>query len=151
MSVDAMARRAQPAILKELAGNPGKRPIKPELPAKGDPVPPKSLSKAAQAVWKRAVGSMPPGVYTTADEPALEAYADAVVTYRRLSAELESAPITIPGSTRQMIVNPIFKAVDAQARLVSALGSRLHLDPVARQGVAAPEVEADNPFAGLIQ
>jgi phage terminase small subunit len=96
MSVDAMARRAQPAILKELAGNPGKRPIKPELPAKGDPVPPKSLSKAAQAVWKRAVGSMPPGVYTTADEPALEAYADAVVTYRRLSAELESAPITIP-------------------------------------------------------
>jgi hypothetical protein len=52
-------RPSKPTSIKKLEGNPGKRPINTVEPiVTGRPTPPRTMSKAAAAIWKRVVGAM---------------------------------------------------------------------------------------------
>ncbi len=149
-----MPRTAVPTHIKKLAGNPGKRPINDTEPQPaGAPVPPKEMTRAAKDVWKRLVGSMPPEVYTGADTDILAAYCEAVSNWRaatKLIAARGFEPM-VPGSTGQLVVNPVYRLQSDQARLIKEIGQRLGLDPIARQQINADTKTADtNPFADLV-
>ncbi|MDO1559813.1 phage terminase small subunit P27 family [Brevundimonas sp. 2R-24] len=146
-------RPPTPTRLKELAGNPGKRPINRREPKPtGGAVAPKTLSRDALAAWKRLIGSMPEGVYTVADEGLLAAYCEAVALHRRATAEVAAQGAVTTGSTGQLTVSPWVKIKSDQARLITAIGARLGLDPAARSSLQlqAPD-ETPDEFGGLIQ
>lgn len=137
-------RPAKPSAIKKLEGNPGKRALnKTEPVASGQPAPPKTMSKAAVAVWKRVVGSMPLGVWTGADENLLAAYCEAAALHHEAADTLKTEPKVTIGSTGQAVVSPWVKIMADQARLMASLGARLGLDPLARQSInVAPEDDA---------
>ena len=70
-----MSRRPKPTILKELAGNPGGRPLNEHepQPPKGVPEMPKGMGVAAKRMWRKWTRQLiEVGVMTTVDGTALE-------------------------------------------------------------------------------
>lgn len=69
-------RKPKPTALKQLNGNPGKRPLNRKEPKfSGTPTCPKHLDKAARAEWKRVSDELSAtGLLTTVDRAALAAY-----------------------------------------------------------------------------
>jgi P27 family predicted phage terminase small subunit len=72
-------RKPTPTALKQLNGNPGKRPLNRNEPKfSGTPTCPKHLDKAARAEWKRVADELSAqGLLTTVDRAALAAYCSA--------------------------------------------------------------------------
>lgn len=150
-----MPRTSTPTIIKEKAGNPGKRPLnKSEPQPSGNPVRPTVMTGAARKVWTRLVGAMPREVYTACDSALLAAYCEAVAahaTATKLIAGKDFEPIGT-GSTGQQVIHPAYKLQADQARLIATLGQRLGLDPIARQSINTSPAQTDegDPFASLI-
>jgi P27 family predicted phage terminase small subunit len=144
-------KRGRPAKLdavKELAGNPGKRPLNKNAPkATGLPKAPVSVSGFAMTVWKELVGSMPPEVYTKADQYLMAAYCHAVALHEEAVTELALLPSKlVPGSTGQAVQSPWIKTMlEAQRQMVS-IGTRLGLDPASRQAMqmSGPKPQKDD-------
>jgi P27 family predicted phage terminase small subunit len=126
--------------MKDLAGNPGKRPLNDNEPkCTSKPTPPEVLSLGARAAWDRTLAGMPRGVYTSLDSALLAAFCVAVANWEAATLALKSEPQTVTGSTGQPVLNPLFKHQSEQARLIESLGARLGLNPVARQSLTVGE------------
>jgi P27 family predicted phage terminase small subunit len=82
-------RKPKPTQLKELNGNPGKRPLNRNEPKfSGTPTCPKHLDKVARAEWKRLSAELTAnGLLTTVDRAALAGYCSAWA--RWVAAELK--------------------------------------------------------------
>ena len=94
--------KAKPAVLKALAGNPGKRPLqatnRPKFTPGSTPAP-GWLGKSAKGVWRRTVKELEgAGVLSIADRDTLAAYCQAVADLEELSATIsrEGLIVDIP-------------------------------------------------------
>ena len=144
-----MGRHKQPAELNKLKGNPSKTPVKPTVSGKGSPKAPASIrTKDEIALWNRLVASMPPKVYTQADERLLAAYVHACTTLDAIMAERFTQPLSTPGSTGQPVANPLLGKQSEFSRLIATLGARLGLDPAARASLSMAE-DADDEDEGF--
>ncbi len=129
-------RPPKPTLVKEKTGNPGQRKLNTAEPKpNGEATAPKGMSKAARAVWDRIVFFQASGLYTPCDETILAHYCKSEALRAELEAELEKQPLMTPGSTGQMIVNPLLKQINDQIRLLKELGGELGLSPRARQSL----------------
>jgi P27 family predicted phage terminase small subunit len=147
----ARGAKAKPAALKRLEGNPGKR----KLPT-GHVVPtgptrsPEHLEGYALEVWQRVMRAMPDGVYLSTDVETLLAYCDAADTLRKAmwAIKIEGHVLQTPYGPKR---NP-WTVIASQARQqIATLGTRLGLDPVARESIKAPEQQKpDGKFTGLV-
>lgn len=143
----------KPSHVRKLEGVPGHhRPLSQKEPEPAGPARrPDFVTGEAAKEWDRAVGAMPPGLYTAADVPALTVYCLAWVMYRNALALVAREGMTAKGSMGQTVTNPNVAVVRAQAELILKAGDRLGMSPSAR---ARLEVEDQAPavskFAGLI-
>lgn len=139
-----MPRPRTPTKLKELAGNPGKRPLnKKEPKPKGLPAKP-ALSPLAGKVWDRLTVAMPLGVYTAADTGLLAAYCEAVANHQEATVELAKSAKMVTGSMGQMVPSPWYRIQSDAASKIVQLGARLGLDPIARQQINAESEAPDD-------
>lgn len=147
-----MGRPAKPTALKELADNPGKRPLKYREPKPTTgPFAPAGMSASGKTIWARLVASMPPGVFTNVDSYILGSYCEAVARHQYAVRKLEKGPKEVEGSTGQVKLSPWFAEVKESARLMVTIGARLGLDPVARQNISTDISQGQaNAFDGLI-
>jgi P27 family predicted phage terminase small subunit len=91
--------------------------------------PPPYLCEDAAAVWRVAVAQMvASGNIEEADGPTIETYCAAVVRQRRITAEIDGAPLTGSGK-----MAPLLRVAEATAATVKNLGHVLGLNPAARQ------------------
>ena len=135
----------KPQQIKQLEGNPGKRRVNKSAPnASGTPSCPSHLGAYGKAVWKRIIASMPPGLYTNADRELLAAYCDAADQHKRAVEAIRSEGEISVGEKGAPYQNPWVSIRNKQAQLMATLGSRLGLDPSARNSLQAPASE-DNP------
>lgn len=94
-------RKRKPTTLKELAGNPGKRPLNleeptpPPLPSDSILQPPEWMDELAKAEWLKVAPCLQPlGLLSALDRAALEAYCVAYSRWRKAEdaiAKLEQA------------------------------------------------------------
>jgi P27 family predicted phage terminase small subunit len=147
-----MARLHKPTALKELSGNPGKRPLnKAEPRPLGEPTRPTALTPNAKKIWAKLVVSMPEGVFTSADNYLLAAYCEAVATHQLATVHLSTGEYETEGSTGQKKLSPWFALQSDSARLIVTIGAKLGLDPTSRQNInTGPKEQAENEFSGLI-
>lgn len=146
-----MGRPAKPTRMKELAGNPGKRPLNKSEPKTSSlPMAPSGMTARAKTAWAKIVHAMPPGVYTALDSNLLAAYCEAVSLHGQATAKLTKGPLEITGSTGQVKVTPWIGVQSEAARLIATLGAKLGLDPVSRQQINSEEGQAADEFDGLI-
>jgi P27 family predicted phage terminase small subunit len=132
-------RKPKPTKLKELQGNPGKRPIsrrepKPELPAKK----PRGMSRGAKRFWDDHAGelerlSILTGVDTSAFRLAAEHYAIALQAAR----ELHQEGLTVEGRDGPK-KNPLAQVFKDNALAFKAFATEFGMTPSSRTRLKMP-------------
>jgi len=132
----------KPTALKVIEGNPSRRPLNSAEPRpSGEAQPPAHLTDEARAIWARIVGSMPPGLYTVADEPALAAFCGAVALHRQAGRELAAdGRLLVDGKA-----NPLLRVMAELLRTMATLSGRLGLSPADRTRLCQPNSPGNEP------
>lgn len=155
--------RRQPTQLKILRGNPGKRPLPPEIRPpvpKHMPDPPEFLTSLAKEEWWKIGDELHRlGVLTVVDLKPLAAYCQAFGHWHdaetALSKMAERDPqtnaIIIKGSHGPQL-NPLLKAAATAARDMVKYAAEFGLTPVARARLAAAAADDtyEHKFTGLL-
>lgn len=156
-------RKPKPTRLKELTGNPGRRPLndREPKPTAARPSCPSWLSKEAKAEWRRIVPELERlGLLTLVDRTALAAYCQA-------AAELEIATKQLNKEGRIIFVEVFNKAGEVSGsvqkphpaiklqrdafRQVKAYLAEFGLTPSARTRVKTPEkTDESDPLMDLL-
>lgn len=143
----------KPQEIKELEGNPGKRRLNPELPRpEGCPRPPDHLGEYARRVWDQILASMPDSLYTQADQETLAAYCVAAEAHKNAATMVSAGLLTVVTPKGEERPSAWLRIMNDQARIMATLGSRLGLDPSARNSLQM-KVDGDAPvskFDGLV-
>lgn len=154
-------RKQTPNKLKEMAGNPGKRPFDPDLKVSGDiPDCPSHLRGDAKKEWKRIIDELESkDLISQLDRGLLAAYCVAYATWLDASRHVQQEGAV----TRQVISNkgqrldgsedvvyqdahnPWASVMNKQAELMAKLGDKLGLDPTSRMRLMATGKESADP------
>ncbi len=139
--------------LRNLDGNPEKRPPLPDaVDASGKPVPPTWLEDYAVEVWEQILTSMPPEFYAQADTQILAAYCTACAVFKAAAQEVMEIGPTLM-TKKGLAKNPAATVMSEQQGKIATLGTRLGLDPAARQAILGGAGGAEKPkskFGSLI-
>jgi phage terminase small subunit len=105
--------------------------------------PPQHFSEAQQAVWREVVGSVPEGHLTASDSGALEAYAVALDTLRRLTQRFNADGGSFFDDHGRRddgaaATAAVLRELRSSSRLVGQLGRELGLVATHRQRVTLP-------------
>lgn len=138
----APGRKPTPTAMKELAGNPGKRPIneaEPKPDGLDDLEPPYPLDDMARREWDRIAPQLDKlGLLTVADSVALYMYCRAFARYHEAERIVAEEGILIPGYRGSMVKNPAAQiARDAFADLLR-ICTEFGMTPSSRGRMSVP-------------
>ena len=145
-------RKKKPDVLKQIEGNPGKRPLNGNAPnPTGSPVKPVYVTGHASDVWDQIIESMPPALYKAVDSVILSTFCVAARQYRISTEQLAKEGLTM----RSMVSgdekpHPALQAQAKALTAISTMGARLGLDPSSRSSIIMPKGKLiDSKFEGL--
>ena len=124
-------RKPKPTKLKELAGNPGGRPLntgEPQVPVPDrTPYVPRFLNDDGKREWRRIVGLlMDLGLYTDLDRAALAMYCQAYGRWVQVERELAKEDLILTGAEGGLYQNPKLhvanKAWEQQRKILAEFG-----------------------------
>lgn len=132
-----MARPPKPTILKELAGNPGKRALPKNEPKPAAPdslAPPATLSVDGRREWLRIADELKRlNLLTKADVTTLLTYCEAYATWLTAKRAVKKYGIVKHVKATGLIKkNPAVDIMDKAARTMNLLADRLGLNPSGR-------------------
>jgi P27 family predicted phage terminase small subunit len=131
-----------PTVLKELHGNPGKRPLPVDEPeGVGDLwAPPAYIDEEQREQWNYVVDHAPPGLLTGTDREILATFVNACVEYQRAVLEVRKIGQVVKTRDGNAVQNPFLGIMNRQALLLARFGAELGFSPAARAslGAAAP-------------
>ena len=137
----------KPAALRLLEGNPGRRPIKPEIQGKGRPVKPEGLNDLQIKMWDRIVSSFPDGYLTQADELTIERLIRTWTLYRKCCDALQNDErILYKDSHGKITKNPYYGVLRSLEQTLDRLTKELGLSPLSRSRIAISEAEPVEPI-----
>lgn len=145
-------RKPAPAVLRQLRGNPGKRPLNDREPRpEGAPVCPDWLDDEARREWERVVPRLVRlGLATELDEVLLAAHCVAWAQWRRASevvAREGATYVTKGGLVRR---RPEVAIAQEAARQLERLAARFGLSPVDRTRLAVEAPREPDPFDAFL-
>jgi len=145
-------RPPKPTKLRKLEGVPGhSRPLNEREPQPIGPlVKPDFVTGEAAKEWDRVCGSMPPGLYSSADAPSLAVYCVAWVLFRNALAQVAKEGMSAIGSTGQKIAHPSLAVIAKQSEIILRAGDRLGMSPVARARLEVGDQPQASKFDGLL-
>jgi P27 family predicted phage terminase small subunit len=151
-----MARPTKPTALKDLAGNPGKRPPKPNratppAPAKF-PGPPKNLGLHGRRYWKE-VGPdlLTAGLFTMADFTAFLLLCDSIQIYAVAKDEIREGKSIVEDTDSGFRKSPYLAIKDQQHAQILTLLKEFGMTPRARENVSSGSADEDDPIAELMK
>lgn len=145
----------KPTILKELAGNPGKRPLNDReavIPVPDSvPYAPRHLSGEAKREWRRVVKILlAAGLYSDVDRAALAMYCQAWGRWVEAESEIAKRGAILQGANGGLYQNPWLsvanKAQDQLRKMIAEFG----LSPAQRSRVVAMGPERDQSLAEIL-
>ncbi|MBQ9631798.1 MAG: phage terminase small subunit P27 family [Lachnospiraceae bacterium] len=141
-------RKPKPTALKELEGNPGKRPLNKNepKPAKKAPSCPKWLDDEAKKEWRRLAPSMEKlGILTEADRTAFASYCQAYSRWKAAEEFMTNSGTTIfktPSGYWQQL--PQVSIAQTYLKIMNRIGEQFGLTPAARSRIIAGEGTDDS-------
>jgi P27 family predicted phage terminase small subunit len=133
-------RKPKPTKLKELVGNPGKKPLnksEPEYTPGAGPAP-AILDQVGAAEWERISAIMTAsGVLTEADRAVLLLYCSAWSEWHKLQEQLKATGAIIRSPDGVLYQNPILAVRNRTAETLAKMAASLGLDPTSRSRVQA--------------
>lgn len=155
-----MGRKAVPTVLKELHGNPGRRPIDEEPEGVGDIwSPPAWFDEDQRAQWDYAVAHSPPGLLTGTDREVLVVWVVACVEHARAVQEVRrlgqivKTNVVLDKKGNQIgggnaVQNPFLAVMNKQAMMMLKAGSELGFSPAARASLGSRAPDFNRPTGG---
>ncbi len=137
--------KSKPQKLRDLDGNPGKQKRQPPaVKATGSIRQPGWVARdeIAAQVWDDAINAMPPGFYTRADNQMLAAYCGACSMMHKAMDDIAEDGITIHNENGKQ-KNPAVSILEGAQAKIATLGTRLGLDPSARQEIGINAATGD--------
>lgn len=106
------------------------------LPRQSAPAMPRGMEPEAQAVWRRILRDMAPGVIVSVDGDLLRMFCEAVVDYHAARKLLRTGGPLIRGARgNELVVNPAGRLVRETREGARLLARELGLSPAARAGL----------------
>jgi len=141
-----MPNPAIPTAVKQLAGNPGKRPLnrREPKPRSKRPKMPAHLTPDARTEWLRVMRIMQPtGVITEAEADILAVYCMAYAQWVQAFAIVQRLGLIMVTPAGLAMRNPALKIVDDAQRTMLRCMGELGMTPSARVRLVAPESAGD--------
>ncbi len=146
-------RKPKPTALKELAGNPGKRPLnryEPQPRVKLPPCP-AHLTKSARAEWRRMGKELLAlGVLTTVDRAALAAYCVAYARWAEAEKQVEKLGTIVKTANGNLIQNPYLAVANRAMEQMTRLASEFGMTPSSRSRVQVQAGDDGPSLADLL-
>ncbi|HUT92898.1 MAG TPA: phage terminase small subunit P27 family [Thermoguttaceae bacterium] len=145
-----------PTHLKELAGNPGKRPLNADEPTPpvGAPEKPPHLNEDASVVWDWLVGMLGNmGILCQSDVAIMMLYCDTVAEYVKAKRDLNRVNGFVSRSekTGQYYINPYMSVLAMLKNQLTRYLAELGLSPTSRSRVKrTPESSAPDSITELL-
>ena len=144
----------KPTALKQLAGNPGKRPLNGSEPVYEAELPsaPRHLSAVAQREWRR-VGKLlvSAGVMTGVDRAVLALYCQAYARWVEAEKKLASVDAWIDSTPNGMQVQSAWLTIANKAMdQVKRFGAELGLTPASRTRIHVEKAEQQKSLAEIL-
>lgn len=145
-------RKPKPQAVKDLEGNPGKRPANenaPKLPTLSQvPPAPEYLGVIAAAKWVEVAGMLVvANVLTGGDLHNLEAFCVAYQTFREAEADIVKNGLTTGSKRKGFRKNPSVTIRAEAMRQLRDFSALLGLDPSSRERLKVPKIGTQPPSA----
>lgn len=136
-------RKPKPTVLKELHGNPGRRPL-----PKGEPIaqgalmePPAWLSEDAKEGWRYALKHAPAGLLRKIDAGVLAVWVVAESLHRQATQKQDAIGGLVykPKGSEVHLQSPYLAIINKQAMILLKAASELGFSPVARPRITGEE------------
>jgi P27 family predicted phage terminase small subunit len=136
-----------------LTGNPGKRPLNPELtPEPRVPECPAELGPVARREWGRLVGELAAlRLLTNLDRAALAAYCGAYALWAEAMEAIQKYGTMIKSPSGYPVQSPYLAIANRQTEIMMRIASEFGFTPVSRSRIAAPAPEEPTLFDGIEQ
>ncbi len=145
-------RPPKPTKLKELAGNPGKRPLNADepQPVPGAPECPEWLDEYTREEWGRVVATLPPGLLTQADRGVLTGYCQAWAELRYASDLLAAEGRVFSTDKGYLCPHPAVAMQRSAWAAIKTFSGLLGLDPSSRSRLTVP-AQGSDPLAEFLR
>lgn len=145
-------RKPLPTRLKELAGNPGKRPLNRREPKPKTQIPPcpATLSAQARSEWKRITAQLQPlDLVSHLDRAALAAYCNAWARWVEAENELKKSGTVVKSPSGFPIQNPYLAVSNAAVEQMRKFLVEFGLTPASRSRLTGGTATPTAPGADL--
>ena len=146
-------RRPKPTALKELAGNPGKRPLNRREPKPPTSLPPcpRHLTGEARREWRRMGGELARmGVVTVVDRAALAAYCMAWARWVEAEGQVAKLGTIVKTANGNLIQNPYLAVANRALEQMTRLAAEFGMTPSSRSRVQVAEKDSGPTLADLL-
>lgn len=143
-------RKHTPAVLHELRGNPGKRPIPEQIDVDGDiDECPDWFTDEELAVWDHVVNNMPPQLLTILDKGTLVTHCIAVALHKEATLEMrKTGAVVISESSGTTKRSEWFMIQSKAAEIILKTSAEMGMTPASRTKVSAGQAKKANKFTG---
>lgn len=144
----------KPTKLKQLQGNPGKRPLNQREPQpKGNRFNcPSWLSDEAKAEWRRIVPELRElGLATRIDHAALEAYCEQYARWREATLLLREGGLSYMTSTGNLRERPEVGIANEALKNMRMLLTEFGMTPASRSRISVAPPPAPDPFEEFLR
>lgn len=146
-------RKPKPTALKELAGNPGKRPLNTREPKPRTELPPcpRHLTGEARREWRRMGGELARmGVVTAVDRAALAAYCVAWARWVDAEGQVAKLGTIVKTANGNLIQNPYLAVANRALEQMTRLATEFGMTPSSRSRVQVAERDAGPSLADVL-
>ncbi len=134
-------RHPKPTRLKQLTGNPGKRPLNQNEPKPEPSVPdcPKELGLLAQQEWNRLVAELGPlRLLTALDRGALASYCGAYALWAEAIEKIGEYGAMIKAPSGFPVQSPYLAIANRQTEIMMRIASEFGFTPASRSRISTP-------------
>lgn len=133
-------RRPKPRSLRVLEGNPGKRPLPPDLAPQGDAEMPKHIQGEAKAEWDRVIGELRRlGLATSLDRAALAGYCQSWARWVDAERQLRRYGAIVKSPSGYPMQSPYLGMANMALKQMREFLVEFGMSPAARTRVATDE------------
>jgi len=138
-----------PTRMKQLTGNPGKRPLNPGEPKPEPALPecPQELGPVAQREWQRLIEQLEPlRILTHLDRAALASYCGAYALWAEAMEAIQKYGAMIKSPQGFPIQSPYLAIANRQTEIMMRIASEFGFTPASRSRICAPVPEQRGLF-----
>lgn len=139
--------------MKELAGNPGKRPLNRREPKLASTLPPcpRHLSAEAKREWRRMGGELARmGVVTAVDRAALAAYCQAWARWVDAEGQVARLGTIVKTANGNLIQNPYLAVANRALEQMTRLAAEFGMTPSSRSRVQVAARDDEPTLADIL-